>query len=99
MTDPLRAAEEALTPVARQAERYEPNEGDDFDRAWDTMLTIGDLRRAASALARIRTARAAVPADREALARRLLAIADSSVRLLTDHETLREAAAALSEKK
>ena len=48
--DRLRAA---LEPFAREADRYEPDEGDDRDRMWDTdgcTLRIGDLRRARAAL-------------------------------------------------
>lgn len=41
----------ALEPFAKQAERYEPNEGDEDYRAWDSLFKIGDLRRARQAIA------------------------------------------------
>jgi len=42
---------EALRPFAKEAEKYEPDEGDDKSTAWDTSLTIGHVRRARSVLA------------------------------------------------
>ena len=52
MTDPaLKAAEEALKPFANEAARYEPDEGDGVNIAWDSRFTIGNLRAAAAALA------------------------------------------------
>lgn len=46
---------ESLRPFATAAETYEPDEGDDYVDAWDTKFTIGDLRRAARALAETKT--------------------------------------------
>jgi len=43
--------EAALMPFAEQAERYDPDEGDDLQSAWDSGgITIGDLRRARAVL-------------------------------------------------
>jgi len=42
--------EKALKPFADEAPRYEPDEGDDKDTAWDSLFEIGDLRRAAAAM-------------------------------------------------
>ena len=42
---------EALKPFADEAERYEPDEGDDRHVAWSSPFSIGALRRARSALA------------------------------------------------
>lgn len=39
---------EALTPFAKEAFRYEPPEGDDDMKAWDSQFSIGQLRRAAA---------------------------------------------------
>lgn len=50
LIDALQAAREALRPFAEEADRYEPDEGDGDHPAWDTTVTIGDLRRARAAL-------------------------------------------------
>jgi len=53
---PREAAEEierlraALEPFAKEADRYEPNEGDDDVRAWGSSFPIYYLRRARDAL-------------------------------------------------
>lgn len=44
------ALEKALKPFADESTRYEPDEGDDKDTAWDSLFEIGDLRRAAAAM-------------------------------------------------
>jgi hypothetical protein len=51
----LTAAEVALKPFADEADRYEPDEGDGDHPAWDTTITIGDLRRARAALRPVAT--------------------------------------------
>ena len=43
---------EALRPFADEAERYDPDEGDDRDVAWVSDFPIGALRRARSAIAK-----------------------------------------------
>ena len=53
MTTALEQAAEALRPFAEQAERFEPDDGDGHYEAWDFKPRIGDLRRAAAALARL----------------------------------------------
>lgn len=40
----------ALKPFAKEADRYDPDEGDDDRPAWDTQFTIGVFRRARAAL-------------------------------------------------
>lgn len=52
----IRQMREALAPFAALAPRYEPPDGDDAQCVWHTeaMPTIGDLRRAAAALAAAR---------------------------------------------
>lgn len=46
----INALEKALKPFADEAERYEPDEGDDSTTAWATSFDIGYLRRARAAL-------------------------------------------------
>lgn len=52
----LKEAIEALAPFADEAEGYEPFEDDDEQEAWDLHVTLGDLRRARAALAKIKEA-------------------------------------------
>ena len=40
----------ALEPFAKAAEKYDPDEGDGWQCAWDWMTTIDQLRRARAAL-------------------------------------------------
>lgn len=44
------ALRKALEPFAAEADRYEPDEGDGDHPAWDTTVTIGNLRAARSLL-------------------------------------------------
>lgn len=46
----LAEAREALKPFASHAERYEPYEGDGHHQAWQSVFTIGDVRRARRSL-------------------------------------------------
>jgi hypothetical protein len=48
------AMAKALEPLAEEAARYEPPEGDDDRLAWRTDLVIGDLRRARTLIAEYR---------------------------------------------
>lgn len=47
----VKVLEKELEPFAKEAERYEPDEGDDDQIAWASDFTIGLLRRARAALA------------------------------------------------
>lgn len=46
LTARVKELEEALKPFAEHAEKYDPDEGDDSDTAWDSDFKVGDLRRA-----------------------------------------------------
>lgn len=50
LTARVKELEEALKPFAEHAEKYDPDEGDDSDTAWDSDFKVGDLRRARLAL-------------------------------------------------
>jgi hypothetical protein len=50
--DAIDAARGVVKPFACDAERYEPDERDDDHDAWDSMFTIGSLRRARDWLAK-----------------------------------------------
>jgi hypothetical protein len=45
----LAAAQAALAPFAKAADRYDPDDGDEAQLAWANDFTIGDLRRARAA--------------------------------------------------
>jgi hypothetical protein len=60
----IEALAEALEPFARDADGYDPDEGDSELLVWDSKTTIGDLRRARAALARVAAAHMDVTATR-----------------------------------
>ena len=47
----VKVLEEALRPFAKEAEQYDPDEGDGGQSAWASYFTIGSLRIARAALA------------------------------------------------
>ena len=53
----MEETERVLEPFAKEADSFEPYKKDDSYEAWDVDLTIGDLRRARTAYARIRSSR------------------------------------------
>jgi len=51
MAEEITRLRAALEPFAKAADRYDPDENDGFQEAWDWTPTIGMLRRARAALA------------------------------------------------
>lgn len=52
----LAEASKIIKPLADEAPRYDPPEGDEDEDAWDSRFTVGTLRRAASLTTKIKAA-------------------------------------------